>query len=263
MVVGLEAAPHSQAALAAAAAIAARLRAELEALFVEDTELVRLAGLPFAREMGYPSASLRRLDPQTMERSFRAHAAEARRALTAAAERVDVRWSFRVARGSVIDELFAAAAEADLAVLGMARWNRGTLRRAAKAPTTLLVLREEGAVGGPLVALCSCDVPPGQAVPALCTLGSALGDGLSIVLLGRDAAAGERWRREAAALLAERGREAAFRFVPVEAAGALAAPLAAMRPGALVLVGADAILGEEALRALLASSRRPVFVCPA
>ncbi len=263
VVVGLDAAPQSRVALAAAAALASQLRAELDALFVENADLLRLAGLPFARELGFPSASLRRLDPETMQRSLRAHAAEARRALTTAAGRVDVHWSFRVARGSMVDEVLAAAAEAELAVLGLARWDREALRLAARSPTRLLIMREGAAVGGSLAALCSSEVPPHQAVRVLCDLGAALGDGLAIVLLGRDPEAGERWRREAAARLAERGREASIRFVNADDAGALRSALAGLDPGSLVLLGADPALEEGVLRSALAASRRPVFVCPA
>lgn len=263
VVVGLDAAPQSRAALAAAATLAAHLQAELDALFVEDTGLLRLAGLPFARELGFPSASMRRLDPATMERSLRAHAAQARRALSTVAGRFAVQSSFRIARGSMIDEVLAASAEAELAVLGVARWDPEAFRILARAPTRLLIIREGIPVGGRLAVLCSSEIPAAHAVPALCDLGTTLGDGLSIILLGHDASAGERWRREAAALLAERGREAVFQFVRADDEGALRSALARLPPGALVLVGADPALEEGTLRALLATTRRPVFVCPA
>ena len=47
ILVALDASAHSHAALAAAVALAARLHAEIEGLFVEDINLLRLAELPF------------------------------------------------------------------------------------------------------------------------------------------------------------------------------------------------------------------------
>ena len=66
ILVVLDASPFGLEALEAAAGLAARLRAELQGLFVEDVDLLRLAGLPFARELAY-SSSQRRLDVATME----------------------------------------------------------------------------------------------------------------------------------------------------------------------------------------------------
>ncbi|MBK7177644.1 MAG: universal stress protein [Chloroflexi bacterium] len=54
ILVALDASPHSLAALEAAIDLAERLDAELQGLFVEDINLLRLAQLPFARELRYP-----------------------------------------------------------------------------------------------------------------------------------------------------------------------------------------------------------------
>ena len=50
---------------------------------MEDVELLHFAGLPFAREAGYPSASLRPLHVAAMERALRAAAEEVQRTLAA------------------------------------------------------------------------------------------------------------------------------------------------------------------------------------
>jgi hypothetical protein len=102
-------------ALDAVAETAAALEAELTGLFVEDVELLHFAGLPFAREIGAFSA--RALDVRTMERRLRSQAEEARRALAAAAEGKPLRWSFRIERGSLREQVRGALAEADLVVL--------------------------------------------------------------------------------------------------------------------------------------------------
>jgi nucleotide-binding universal stress UspA family protein len=118
IIVALDTSAHSQAALEAATALAEQLGAEVVGVFVEDLELVHLARLPFAREVGLTSAGGRSIDPASMERSLKAQAAKARAALEATARRYNVPWSFRVTRGQVANELLAAAAEADMLALG-------------------------------------------------------------------------------------------------------------------------------------------------
>ena len=81
ILVALDASHHSLAALDAAAELAASLEAELQGLFVEDANLLRLAGLPVARVVRYPFATPARPDPVRMERELRVQAAQARQAL--------------------------------------------------------------------------------------------------------------------------------------------------------------------------------------
>ena len=128
ILVALDASPHSMAALEAAAELAAGLQAELLGVFVEDVNLLRLAGLPFAREVHAFSAIPRALDSQEIERELRAQAERARRALARAAEREQVRWTFRVVRGPVLEELLAASAQADLISLGKQGWSANMRR---------------------------------------------------------------------------------------------------------------------------------------
>jgi hypothetical protein len=117
IVVGLDQRARRRAALAAAAALAERMQAELVGLFVEDTDLFHLAGLPFAREVGFPSAARRSLDVAALERSLRAAAHDLRRACEQALARTQVSWTFRTARGSPAGALLELAAEARAATL--------------------------------------------------------------------------------------------------------------------------------------------------
>ena len=111
IVVGLDSRLRTDAALGALAALAAEMEAELIGLFVEDVDLLHLAALPFAREVGFPSATRRDLDVARMERSFEALANELRRACEAVLKSSSVNWSFRVARGSRAEQLLSAATE--------------------------------------------------------------------------------------------------------------------------------------------------------
>lgn len=206
IVVGLEPAPCARNALAAAAGIAARMEAELVGLFIEDVDLLHFAGLPFAREVGASSAAWRSLDIGTMERSLRALASEARRTMASIAERAPVRWSFRVARGSVTSELLAGAEEADLMLLLQA--------------------------GAPVIAICSAAVSAVRVVLEASGLARSLGGGLRIVLLGEDIRANAEWEREARALLAAQDPGARIRVA--RDTGALHALLRQLRRPASV-----------------------------
>ena len=73
ILVALDASPHSLAALEAAAELAASLRAELIGLFVEDANLLRVAGFPFAREFGAYTAQAREIDAEHVARERAPH----------------------------------------------------------------------------------------------------------------------------------------------------------------------------------------------
>lgn len=120
ILVALDASTHDLAALDAAVDLAERVKAEIEGLFIEDINLMRLAEFPFAQQLGLPTGLRLRLDAEVIEREMRALAEEARRTLEAAAARSEVRWSFRVVRGPVEVEMRAAAGGADLIVLDTA-----------------------------------------------------------------------------------------------------------------------------------------------
>lgn len=118
IVVMQQASSREQALLRAVAEAAARLDSELTGLFVEDIDLLNLAALPFSCEVCFPSATRRELDLLSMERSLRRMAEEARHALETIARQAALRSSFRVARGSLLAELLAAASETDIVVAG-------------------------------------------------------------------------------------------------------------------------------------------------
>jgi hypothetical protein len=67
--------------------LAAQAGVEVIALFVEQTQLLRFASLPVAREISMVSLEWRQPEPAALERSLRAHAREAERMLAAAARR--------------------------------------------------------------------------------------------------------------------------------------------------------------------------------
>ena len=101
-----------QAALQAAVQLATSVSAELQGLFVEDEDLVRLASLPFVREVDVTSALARPLQVAEMERELRAVAEQTQQAFASALEQLDLAWTFRIVRGTVARASLAAAGDA-------------------------------------------------------------------------------------------------------------------------------------------------------
>ncbi len=110
----LDASPEGRACATATAELAAAFEAEVEGLFVEDTEALALAHHPACRQLDLLTGRLRAPDGPEFERRLRVQAQRVRSALSAAARPHGIAWSFRVARGSAVDRLREAVAEADM-----------------------------------------------------------------------------------------------------------------------------------------------------
>ncbi len=132
ILLALDAASHDLASVESAVALAARLQIELLGLFVEDADLLRIAGLPFAQEVALSTALDRALGGGELERSLRALAGEAQRSLAEAAGRAQVKWSFRTVRGRRLQSALNEAGATDLLLLGRSR--RGRWQRHEPGP---------------------------------------------------------------------------------------------------------------------------------
>jgi len=104
-------------ALEQAVQLAERMGAQLEGIFVEDIDLIQIAGLPFLREVRSVSRSENVIDLARMEQELRVLARRAERLLSEQAARHNVVWSFRIWRGSIDNDLMAADIEADVFAL--------------------------------------------------------------------------------------------------------------------------------------------------
>jgi nucleotide-binding universal stress UspA family protein len=116
IVVTLDAASENRIAIDTAAQLAARAKAPLHGVFVEDEDLLHLAGLPFARQLT-PGAGTGPLTTADLEADLRVAAGRARRDLLAAAKRHGVTGSFEIVRGASVSAL-AKVTERDLVVAG-------------------------------------------------------------------------------------------------------------------------------------------------
>lgn len=227
ILVALDASTHSRAALDNAVDLAARVEAELLGLFVEDANLLQLAALPFAREVGSAAGAARPLNAAAMERSLKAQAERARLALAAAASAARLRWSFRVVRGEVAAELVAASFDADLVSIGKmgrqpsagGRLGPVARRVAAAAPRPVLLARSVISARHGVGVLFGETAMAERALWVAARLARD-GGGLSVLIPAPDGATGQRLEDQARRLLASRGIAAHYRWL--DSAGHLA-----------------------------------------
>jgi nucleotide-binding universal stress UspA family protein len=117
VVVPLDAASETATAIDTAVRLAARWRVPLHGIFIEDEELIGLAGLPFARQVTL-GTGIEPLTKDQLEDHLRALADRARREFAAAAERHGIKCSFEVMRGPLAPD--ALCGEHDFVVAGSA-----------------------------------------------------------------------------------------------------------------------------------------------
>ncbi|MGD2078217.1 MAG: universal stress protein [Chloroflexota bacterium] len=268
ILVALDASTHSLAALEAAADIAATLEAELIGLFVEDENLLHLAGLPFAQEVRAPWASSHQISSDRMEEDLRLQAAQARRALRAAAERVEARWSFRTVRGQVTPAVLKAALEADLVAMGRVshpvsgRDRLGSTARAAAANTrrSVLLMQHGGDLHYPVLVTFDGSPAAWQALVAAAKLARVDGDELSVLLLCQEPEMVSVLKDQVRGWLGHRDLRAQYSWFPQPSTGALIRLVQATADCVLVLGGDNPLLEADAIQEILDETDCPVLL---
>jgi nucleotide-binding universal stress UspA family protein len=267
VLVALDASAHSLAALHAAAQLAAQFGAELAGVFVEDVNLLRCAGLPFARELGSLSAAARPLDAAALERMMKSRASELQRRMASVAEQQQVRWSFSALRGQVIAELLSAARGADLLILGKATRLSGTHVRLgstarammARASLTVMLVQHGAELERPVVVLFDGSLGARRALGLAARLAGEDHRNLAVLLEADSEEEYERLRQIAEAWLVRCGMEARHRRLAQTDAGALARAMIAEGGRVLVIDGAHPVLAEDALARLMNVLSVPVI----
>ncbi len=145
VLVAVRTADRAAPVVSLASALLSGLDAELSGLFVEDHALLRVAALPITREVGLSSASVRPLELPDVERTLQRQAAQVRAAVEALARELSLPWSFRVARGTLIEE--ALAAMADLTLIGPVPTIAARTAAAATLPSRRRILVFDGEPG--------------------------------------------------------------------------------------------------------------------
>jgi nucleotide-binding universal stress UspA family protein len=259
ILVALDASLHSRAALEAAFELAEALNAEIVGIFVEDVNLLRLAELPFAREVGYPSGTDRPLDSLSMERELRIQAEQARQTLAGLAVRRQVRWSFRVVRGRVAAELLTAAQEADLLALGRASWAStrlvplGATARmvVAQASGPVLLLQHGHAICQPVQLVYDGSPAARRALSTAAQLAVLAGGTLNVMVVTDVPESARRLQEELDARLQAQQVKGRYRHLLKPTAEELAQALRMTGGGTLIISADNPLLQGEGLPTLL------------
>ena len=178
ILVTLNASESGRPALETAVRLAAILGAELEGVFVEDINLIRLTGLPFLREVRPWSLAEETISTQRMQRELRTLARHAESMLEQAAREMGVSWSFQVWRGRAEAASLAQAFTADVLSLGrvsslVSSRMRGTIRPLA---------RQSRETVDSISVLFSASEQAVRAAATACSLAKDLGGRLTVLL---------------------------------------------------------------------------------
>lgn len=121
IVVAINAARRCAKTLELATALASSVGADLEVVFVEDANLLRLADVPVTCEIDRVTGMSRQLDSRRMLRALRCEVQLVRRELTRLGKGTSVRTTVTVVRGHYLTEALAAAARGDVTFVHGAR----------------------------------------------------------------------------------------------------------------------------------------------
>ena len=260
VLLALDISRRSRTALETAAALAAALDFELAGLFVEDVNLLRVGGLPFTRELGFFLHDTRIIDFEEMEQALHREAEEAQQLIAEKAARLQLRWSFHIARGQIADELFALAGDLDLVVLGKgARMGMRSLRdfMAAALPGEIRATRESH----PVVAVYDGSVGAHRILELAQRLASAGNLELKVLVAASTDAEFSRRASKAKVLLKRAGIVSPVcRRITPGATGELATVVRQESTGVLVLNGDERFRGGKGFATLLNEIECPVVL---
>jgi len=221
-------------AVTTAVDLARTLEAELLGLFVEDVQLFDLAALPFAGEVGFPSATRRVLDVEALERSLRAQAGRLRQDLMTRLAGVPTKWTFEWCAAA---SRRACGCGRRTGSRGAANAARGTGRRLSRGQ----VARAFGQLRAPLLlvdeshrhrraigVIVPADTEPAAIVDVLRGLAPFDGHVVRFVAIGC-VAGWDAWQARMSGRLALAGLSGRFRSIAAPEAGELGRLLAKAR----------------------------------
>jgi nucleotide-binding universal stress UspA family protein len=265
IVVSFDTTPAGEAALEAAIGLAAGLDAEVAGLFVEDVALMRMAALPFTRELGLTSALLRPIETADIERALRLQGQQTRALLAAAAAALNLRWSFQVVRGQSVTAVLECTEGCTLVVLGTA--SAGVVGRSVRPVGRGAGGRPESArerfrhlSARPIVVLFNGSERAMRSLAAAHMLAARAGTRLTLLVTAGTTEDFERLRQQTRSWLAERGAVARFVWLKSRDVESVVQAVGAENASALLWHEADAPAEPRALRRLLSELGCPLIL---
>ncbi|NIR30452.1 MAG: universal stress protein [Gammaproteobacteria bacterium] len=226
------------------AQLASEMAAEITGVFVEDVDLLRLAQLPFAREVSLLTSAERPLESAELERQLRVQAAAVQRALASSAERAGVSWTFSVRRGPFATQLLEATLDVDLTVLGASRRElpHGELHARTR------IAWQSAAARNPVVIVYDGSDASARALKIAVRLARGSARPLTVLLAVRRVEEVEAVRARAQAFLG--GEPALYRRIPGSELHDVLRAARGESAGILVLGAGEALLAPEIIKQL-------------
>ncbi len=129
--------PRNSNLFETAARLAARRRACLDAIFIEDSDLLDVALLPFSHEFDRSSGVMRKLERPRVERELRSDADQVRRQLESSCHRENITVSMEVVRGRLVSVVQETSTTAGIVIFDQTNPGWASLRRST-APIWLV-----------------------------------------------------------------------------------------------------------------------------
>ncbi|WP_435104614.1 universal stress protein [Arhodomonas sp. AD133] len=269
VVVLLDGSRASRSALQAAVDYAERRGAELLGLFLEDTDLLRSARLPFGREIGLTSGNIRTVDESALQARLRQRAGELHRLLASTARRRPLRWRFEISRDRPDAITRSTTREGDLLIIARPGWHRGRgpgmsvglARLASEANCAVLVLGEDRpATDRPVLVLYEHTAVGERAMNVAATMARDASQPLTVLL--PPGSSDERIADAARGWAQRHGRRVVLQALSADDAPTLVATLNLQQGQALVLSRDSRAMESPAGRNLLDEIDAPVVVVP-
>lgn len=265
ILVAVDASPQSLAALEAAIELASKMEAELIGIFVEDINLLRVSGFPFAREVSYITPTKREIDSPHIEMQLRAQARRVEHILSNMAEQAHLRWSFRTVRGHISAELLAASLDTDIIIMGKKGWSSGkqagstTRVMVVKSPHQTMVLERSVRHGYPVMVAYE-NSPAGKKALSAINLVWDKTSLVCVLILADEAEEARELRLEAQAWLEENGISAHFNWLPEADGEKLARQTRTQSCGVLILPADSEHLPSDTLLDLVNNSECAILL---
>jgi len=272
ILVAVDSSTQNEQTLKAAADLAARLQAELHAVFVENPELLRLEQNPSVRQINLPQGLGGRISEGSIQRGLRAQARRLQSVLAQLADQVRVEWSFRVVRGSAPHELESAAREVDLVVVEAAgrsvvsqiKLESSTHRAVSDVDKSVLYLNEGARPIRSIVAVYDGSDEANTCIDAAMRMmagaNQAGGAMLTVVLPSEDREEAARWRKRAEERLRAYGVGAHFRRASPEKLQWLVNAVEGVHGDLLVQSAESPTMNDESASDLLEQIHCPVLL---
>jgi nucleotide-binding universal stress UspA family protein len=161
ILVALDKSSHSLAALQAAIELASHYHANLKGVFVEDINVLNLAKMPFRKEVGEYTATVREITQDGLSREISVQSRWVTRFFQNTINQTDVNADFAVLRGNIHEIVNIESQACDLVVIGKSGTHplgRHRFGSTAKAlielhQKPLLLIEENTQLGSPIILM--------------------------------------------------------------------------------------------------------------